>query len=45
VYLCRKLEGIDAAKRDSALRMKSDGMPAELIAKYTGLTTEQIDSL
>ena len=38
-------EGIDAAKRDSALRMKSDGMPAELIAKYTGLTTEQIDSL
>lgn len=26
-------------------RMKSDGMPSELIAKYTGLSAEEIDSL
>ena len=28
-----------------ALRMKADGMTAELIAKYTGLTVEEINSL
>ena len=30
---------------DSARRMKADGMPAELIAKYTGLTVEAVNSL
>jgi hypothetical protein len=30
---------------ESARRMKTDNMPAELIAKYTGLTVETIDSL
>ena len=29
----------------SARSMKADGMPAELIAKYTGLTVEEIESL
>lgn len=30
---------------ESAHRMKADGMPAELIAKYTGLTVEKIKQL
>jgi len=30
---------------ESARSMKADGMSAELIAKYTGLTVEQINSL
>ena len=30
---------------ESARRMKADGMPAELIAKYTGLTVEKIKQL
>ena len=38
-------EGIETTKRDNARRMKADGMPAELIAKYTGLTIETIYSL
>ena len=29
----------------TALRMKADGMDSELIAKYTGLSTEEINSL
>ena len=29
----------------TAKSMKADGMPAELIAKYTGLTVGEIDSL
>ena len=33
------------ANRENASRMKADGMPAELIAKYTGLTVEDINSL
>lgn len=28
-----------------ALNMKADGMTAELIAKYTGLTAEEIEAL
>ena len=32
-------------KTDTACRMKADGMTVELIAKYTGLTMEQINSL
>jgi predicted transposase/invertase (TIGR01784 family) len=38
-------EGVEQNKRDNARRMKADGMPIELIAKYTGLTAEDINSL
>ena len=38
-------EGKNEANRENARRMKADGMPAELIAKYTGLTVEDINSL
>ena len=40
-------EAIGAQKKamDNARKMKDDGMPAELIAKYTGLTAEEINSL
>ena len=37
--------GIEETKRENALRMKADGMSAELIAKYTGLSIETINSL
>lgn len=30
---------------DTALRMKADGMTTEMIAKYTGLSEETINSL
>ena len=38
----------DANKEDivkAARSMKADGMPAEQIAKYTGLTAEEIERL
>ena len=38
-------EGIDDNRRDNARRMKADNMPTELIAKYTGLSVETINSL
>ena len=40
-------EAIGAQKKamDNASKMKEDGMSAELIAKYTGLTVEEINSL
>ena len=38
-------EGAGEAKRENARRMKADGMPAELIAKYTGLDVNEIESL
>ena len=38
-------KGIEQAKRENAHRMKADGMPAELIAKYTGLDVETVNSL
>ncbi len=40
-----RAEGIEENKRENARRMKTDGMSAELIAKYTGLSTEQINAL
>ena len=40
-----RAEGINTANRENARRMKADGMAAELIAKYTGLSTEEIASL
>ena len=38
-------EGMEENKRENARRMKADGMPAELIAKYTGLSIEIVNSL
>jgi hypothetical protein len=38
-------EGEEKGKRDNARRMKADGMSAELIAKYTGLSAEVIAEL
>ena len=38
-------KGEEKANRENARRMKADGMPAELIAKYTGLTIEAVNSL
>ena len=38
-------KGIKQEKEDTARRMKADGMTAELIAKYTGLTAEEIEGL
>ena len=40
-----RAEGRAKAIRDNALKMKADGMPAELIAKYTGLDIETVNSL
>ena len=44
-----RAEGRAEGERDKALesarRMKADGMPAELIAKYTGLTLDVVNSL
>ena len=37
--------GIEETKRENTLRMKADGMSAELIAKYTGLNVETVNSL
>jgi predicted transposase YdaD len=37
--------GIEDNKRDNARRMKADKMPAELIAKYTGLSIEEVNCL
>lgn len=38
-------KGETKANRNNARRMKADGMSAELIAKYTGLTAEEIEQL
>jgi len=38
-------KGKGEANRENARRMKADGMPTELIVKYTGLTEEQINTL
>ena len=40
-----RAEGSEENKRENARRMKADNMPAELIAKRTGLTVETINSL
>ena len=37
--------GIEKNRRENALKMKADKMPVELIAKYTGLTVEEIAAL
>ena len=38
-------EGMEKARRENARRMKSDGMPAAIIEKYTGLSADDINSL
>jgi predicted transposase YdaD len=40
-----KKEGKQKEKRDTALRMLSDGLPVEAISKYTGLTGQQVKAL
>ena len=40
-----RAEGEHRKALESARSMKADNMPAELIAKYTGLTVETINSL
>ena len=40
-----RAEGREEAFRENARRMKADNMPAELIAKYTGLSIEDIEQL
>ena len=40
-----KEEGRAEERLANARRMKADGMPAELIAKYTGLSLEVVNSL
>lgn len=40
-----RAEGRAEERRDNARKMKADGMSAELIAKYTGLTAEEIATL
>ena len=40
-----RAEGRAEERRDNALKMKADGMAIGLIAKYTGLTTEEIERL
>ena len=38
-------QGIEKTSRENALKMKADNMPTELIAKYTGLDIDTINSL
>ena len=40
-----RAEGKAEEKIDNARKMKADAMPTELIAKYTGLSTEEIEAL
>ena len=40
-----RVEGRVENQRDTARRMKADGMSAELIMKYCGLTRQQVDEL
>ena len=40
-----RADGLAQNKADTARAMKADGMAPELIAKYTGLTAEEIAKL
>ena len=40
-----EMKGSDSRAKKIARRMKNDGMSVELIAKYTGLTAEEIGKL
>ena len=37
-----KAEGLAEKARETAMKMLADGMPVEIIRKYTGLTLEEI---
>ena len=37
--------GMEKANRNNARKMKADGMPTDLIAKYTSLPTEEIEKM
>ena len=40
-----RADGIEENKRETACKMKADGLPVDVIAKYTGLTVDQINDL
>ena len=40
-----RAEGIEENKRENARKMKADGISFELISKYTGLSSEEIEAL
>jgi len=40
-----KTEGKMEARHETALRMLADRMPVEAVAKYTGLSVEQVKTL
>ena len=40
-----RAEGIEENKRENALKMKTLGLPADVIAQVTGLTIEQMNGL
>ncbi len=40
-----RAEGREEANREAARRMKADGLPTEIINKYTGLSPEEIEVL
>ena len=40
-----RAEGIEENKRATARNMKADGMPIDIIAKYTGLSPEEVSEL
>ena len=40
-----RAEGEARTRRENALKMRADNMTVELIAKYTGLTAEEIAAL
>ena len=44
-YLEGMEKGVEANRRDSARKMKADGMAVELIEKYTGLSIAEINEL
>lgn len=45
VFAEGKAEGIVENSTKIARQMKADGMPTEIIAKYTGLTSDEIEKL
>ena len=40
-----KNQGIEEGKKETAKNMLKDGMPLEMISKYTGLSIEEIEKL
>ena len=44
-YRIGRENGQEEMQQEIALKLKADGIPAEAIAKYTGLTIEEIEEL